>query len=74
MEFERYADDAVVHCVTQRQELKLFAALAVRMAEVGLRLHPDKTKIVYCKDRVDGTITPARRSRSWGSRSVPDRP
>jgi hypothetical protein len=25
-------------------------AIAVRMVEVGLRLHPDKTKIVYCKD------------------------
>jgi RNA-directed DNA polymerase len=25
-------------------------ALAARMEQVGLRLHPDKTKIVYCKD------------------------
>lgn len=49
VEFERYADDAVVHCVTERQARKVLAALAVRMAEVGLCLHPDKTKIVYCK-------------------------
>jgi len=49
VEFERYADDAVVHCVTERQAREVLAALAVRMAEVGLRLHPDKTKIVYCK-------------------------
>jgi len=27
------------------------AALSKRMEEVGLRLHPDKTKVVYCKDR-----------------------
>jgi len=50
VEFERYADDAVVHCVTERQARQVWAALEVRMAEVGLRLHPDKTKIVYCKD------------------------
>jgi RNA-directed DNA polymerase len=50
VEFERYADDAVVHCVTERQALQVRDALAGRMEQVGLRLHPDKTKIVYCKD------------------------
>lgn len=50
VEFERYCDDAVVHCATERQAREVLAALAVRMEEVGLRLHPDKTKIVYCKD------------------------
>ena len=49
--FERYADDAVVHCATGRQAEEVLAALAARMEEVGLRLHPAKTKIVYCKDR-----------------------
>jgi RNA-directed DNA polymerase len=48
--FERYADDAVVHCVTERRAEEVLAALHVRMAEVGLELHPDKTKIVYCQD------------------------
>jgi RNA-directed DNA polymerase len=48
--FERYADDAVVHCVSRDQAERLVEAIAVRMEEVGLRLHPDKTKIVYCKD------------------------
>jgi group II intron reverse transcriptase/maturase len=48
--FERYADDAVVHCATERQARQVLAALQQRMVEVGLRLHPDKTKIVYCKD------------------------
>ena len=28
----------------------MLAGIAARMQEVGLRLHPDKTKIVYCKD------------------------
>lgn len=48
--FERYADDAVVHCVTQRQAREVLAALEDRMAQVGLELHPDKTRIVYCQD------------------------
>jgi len=48
VEFERYADDAVVHCVSERQALRVRGALAARMEQVGLRLHPGKTKIVYC--------------------------
>ena len=48
--FERYVDDAVVHCVSERQAQHVLAALGTRMEQVGLRLHPDKTRIVYCKD------------------------
>ncbi|MEN8655916.1 group II intron reverse transcriptase/maturase, partial [Streptomyces sp. 21So2-11] len=48
--FERYADDAVVHCVTERQAREVLAALTDRMEKVGLQLHPDKTRIVYCRD------------------------
>ena len=48
--FERYVDDAVVHCVCERQARQVLAALQDRMGEVGLRLHPDKTRIVYCQD------------------------
>jgi len=48
--FERYVDDAVVHCVSERQARQVLAALQDRMVDVGLRLHPDKTRIVYCKD------------------------
>ena len=48
--FERYADDIVVHCVSQGQAEFVQAAIATRMQEVGLRLHPEKTRIVYCKD------------------------
>ncbi|WP_241255474.1 reverse transcriptase domain-containing protein, partial [Candidatus Protofrankia californiensis] len=50
VQFERYADDAIVHCASEREARVVLAALASRMAEVGLRLHPTKTKIVYCKD------------------------
>jgi RNA-directed DNA polymerase len=48
--FERYADDAVVHCRSQAQAEAVLDALRSRMEQVGVRLHPDKTKIVYCKD------------------------
>ena len=51
VEFERFADDAVVHCGTERQAQQVLVALSERLASVGLRLHPDKTAIVYCKDR-----------------------
>jgi RNA-directed DNA polymerase len=48
--FERYVDDMVVHCVTRRQAEQVCGAIGRRLAEVGLRLHPTKTKIVYCRD------------------------
>jgi hypothetical protein len=48
--FERYADDVVAHCDTEEQARKLRAAIAERLGTVGLELHPQKTRIVYCKD------------------------
>ena len=48
--FERYADDAIVHCRTEAEAQEVRRAIAVRMQECRLELHPDKTKIVYCKD------------------------
>ncbi len=49
--FERYADDIsiIIHCNSHTESLKIMEAIRVRMAEYGLTLHPDKTKIVYCK-------------------------
>ena len=50
----------MVHWVTERQATKLVAVIGDRMEQVGLRLHPDKTKIVYCKDdrrRLDYGLT-----------------
>ena len=48
--FERFADDAVIHCVSERQAREVRDAVARRLVGVGLELHPDKTRIVYCKD------------------------
>jgi hypothetical protein len=45
VEFERYVDDVVVHCVSEAQAHLVLAALVERMREVGLELHPDKTRI-----------------------------
>ena len=50
--FERYADDAVIHCNTEAEAVKLKSEIAKRMEQCGLELHPEKTKIVYCKDSV----------------------
>lgn len=44
--FERFADDAVVHCTSEAQALAIRAAIAQRFSEVGLELHPEKTHIV----------------------------
>ncbi|CAN5903390.1 group II intron reverse transcriptase/maturase [soil metagenome] len=48
--FERYADDVVAHCTSLAQARQLRAAIAQRLSDCGLQLHPDKTRIVYCKD------------------------
>lgn len=40
----------VVHCVTKRQARLVHDAIGRRLADIGLQLHPDKTRIVYCKD------------------------
>jgi RNA-directed DNA polymerase len=48
--FERYADDIVAHCDTEDQARRLRAAIAARLGALGLELHPDKTRIVFCKD------------------------
>jgi group II intron reverse transcriptase/maturase len=46
----RYADDGLVHCRSEQEAEALKAALQARLAECQLELHPDKTRIVYCKD------------------------
>ena len=48
--FERYADDAICHCRSKAEAEHLQTALAARLAACKLTLHPEKTKIVYCKD------------------------
>ena len=46
----RYADDGLAHCKTESQAQQLLVELRKRFEDCGLELHPDKTKIVYCKD------------------------
>jgi len=48
--FERYADDIIVHCRTQSEANLVRAKIAARLKQCGLELHPEKTKVVYCKD------------------------
>jgi len=48
--FERYADDIVIHCNTKAAAEQLLEQLALRMHQFELTLHPEKTKIVYCKN------------------------
>ena len=48
--FERYADDVMLHCKTQAQARVVLDAIIERLAQVGLELNLDKTRIVYCKD------------------------
>lgn len=49
--FERYADDAIIHCKTEKEAVKILEELKNRLLECKLELHPTKTKIVYCKDK-----------------------
>jgi RNA-directed DNA polymerase len=46
----RYADDGLLHCKTEMQAKWMLTELHKRFNECKLELHPDKTKVVYCKD------------------------
>jgi RNA-directed DNA polymerase len=48
--FERYADDCICHCRSEEEARALWVALEARFVACGLVLHPQKTKLVYCKD------------------------
>ena len=50
IEIVRYADDIIIHCQTQSQAEQSLQQIKERVENCGLTLHPDKTKIVYCKD------------------------
>lgn len=77
--FERYADDAVVHCKSRGEAELVLAAIRDRFAQCGLELHPVKTRIVYCKDDdrrgeheqisfdfLGYTFQPRRAKNRWG--------
>jgi RNA-directed DNA polymerase len=48
--FERYADDVVIHCRSHEQALAVKAAVEARLRQCKLEAHPDKTRLVYCRD------------------------
>ena len=50
VEFVRYADDAILHCRTKAEAEQTLEALDQRIKACGLELHPEKTKLVYCRD------------------------
>ncbi len=77
--FCRYADDGVVHCRTETEAINLRKALEARFRQCKLEIHPDKTRIVYCKDDdrrgkcptmsfdfLGYTFRPRRSKNRWG--------
>lgn len=48
--FCRYADDGILHCNSEAEAIQMREHLAARLRECGLEMHPEKTRIVYCKD------------------------
>lgn len=49
--FCRYADDGLLHCKSEKQAEFVMKRLTTRLQECGLEIHPDKSRIVYCKDK-----------------------
>jgi group II intron reverse transcriptase/maturase len=79
IQFERYADDSVVHCGSKRQAEEVLKAIRDRFMQCGLELHPMKTRLVYCKDDdrsgehehikfdfLGYTFQPRRAKNRWG--------
>jgi RNA-directed DNA polymerase len=48
--FERYADDVIAHCKTEKEAEHIRNEITKRLAQFKLEIHPEKTRIVYCKD------------------------
>lgn len=48
--FERYADDIIVHCNSEEEAQQLLSSIRERLSGYELELHPEKTKLVYCKN------------------------
>jgi len=79
IQFARYADDAVIHAKSLSQAQHVLDAIRKRVRQCSLELHPDKTKIVYCKDEdrrgthdhtkfdfLGFTFRPRRAKNRWG--------
>ena len=46
--FERYCDDVIVHCNSERHAHYVRGLIANRLGQFRLKLHPEKTRIVHC--------------------------
>ena len=68
-----YADDVIGHCESEAQAQQLLAALVVRLSTCKLELHPQKTKIVYCKDANRRGDYPESSLTFWGLRFDPEK-
>ncbi len=77
--FERYADDVVAHCKSGKQAKQILDSIRKRLKRCHLELHPEKTKVVYCKDEkrkgryhhekfdfLGYTFRPRRSRNRWG--------
>jgi RNA-directed DNA polymerase len=77
--FERYADDVVAHCRTEEQAKQILESIRKRLERCRLELHPEKTKLVYCRDDdrrgrylhekfdfLGYTFRPRRSKNRWG--------
>ena len=51
--WERYADDGIIHCVSRKQAEYVLGMLKEQMSRFGLAIHPEKSKIVYCRRNND---------------------
>jgi RNA-directed DNA polymerase len=62
VKFVRYADDVVVHCVSEKQSHYVLEGIKRRLQACKLRLSEQKTKITYCKDyrRNEGKAYPKK--------------
>lgn len=52
MPFERYCDDAIIHCKSEKQAEFIKRAVTQRMKECKLALNTEKTHIVYCRKHI----------------------
>lgn len=77
--FERYCDDIIVHCKTEAEARHMSVEIEKRLIECKLEIHPEKTRIVYCKDEdrrgsypnekfdfLGFTFRPRRSKNRWG--------
>jgi RNA-directed DNA polymerase len=70
--FERFADDVIAHCESEEQAQAVKRSIEARLRRCKLELHPEKTKIVYCKDDDRRVRIPTRSSTSSDTRFAPD--